>query len=61
MRCFNMTKLETKQEKLQYEIYGKGKFADVDILLAKVKSKGLAYIIANNLEETGLYHDTKIR
>lgn len=37
--------------KIWYEIYGDGK-TEKNILLAKVKSKGLSYIIAEKLKET---------
>ena len=36
--------------KTWYEIYGDGK-TEENILLAKVKSKGLAYLVANSLKD----------
>ena len=44
--------------KVWYSIYGKGPSNNEVVLLAKVKSKGLAYIVAEKLKE--IYNDVKI-
>jgi hypothetical protein len=45
-------------KRIWYFIYGTGQYGD-SILLAKVKSEGLSYIVANSLREH--YKDVKIK
>lgn len=46
------------KNKIWYEIYGDGQ-TEKNILLAKVKSKGLAYIVAEKLKES--YNNVNIK
>lgn len=56
-----MIKLISTREKLWYEIWACGRYSDEMLLLAKVKSKGLAYILAQTLEDSNVYHGLEIR
>ncbi len=47
------------KNKTWYEIYGKGPAGNEPTLLAKVKSKGLACIIATQLKE--IYQEVSVR